>query len=1093
MDATSPDRAVAADDPLLAHLNPTQREAVTHVDGPLLILAGAGSGKTRVLTHRIAHLISRRGVRPRNVLAVTFTNKAATEMRDRLDALVGGVATREMWVGTFHAICARLLRVSGHHIGVPRDFVVYDDDDQLTLIKESLHQLNLDDRQYTPRACLSLISRAKEKLITPENFGQHFAGMFEGVVGKIYTLYQEKLALNRALDFDDLIATACRMLEQRQDVREHYQEKFRHVLVDEYQDVNHAQYMLARLLSDKYQNLCVVGDDDQCLPPGTPVMTPDGLRAVETLAEGDAVLATMGGNPLEAARVNHVHESRYTGDLVMVRTDGGLTLRGTPRHLVFARFNPRWKGFYVCLIHRARRGYGIGVLAADGRKLPFGDSADAVWVLDAVPTGDEARTKAAAYREAYGLPADSARAGRGGSDAEAEADTGASANRLLRDLDYDPTLPHERPRHDAWRHQVRLCMFGSAPAHSLSCPGPAQEAVEEIKAQAAVARRYDASGALQEVLVPFLSYAEALRAARRAAEAGGYGLSLNAHIGVTHRIWPLSQVRPGMRVLALHPGGELRPAAVESIEREPYDGPVHDLEVARLHNYVAGGVLVHNSIYSWRGADVSIILAFERDYPQARIVKLEQNYRSTKNILDAAYNVVRNNRGRKDKRLWTENVHGEEISLHEAMNEQEEAVFVASTVHEDRIARKRRLSDFAVLYRTNAQSRVMEEVFINYKIPYKIVGGVRFYERREVKDMLSYLRLVHNPYDSVALRRVINVPTRGIGTGTWQKIEERATITNKALWDVVSGELAGIDGVRPTTRKSVQSFVTLIAHLRGKREEYGVTKILDEIIENTGYIRELEKERTVEAQGRAENIKELLTVTQQFEATSEDKSLQAFLEQTALIADIDTLQDGDGGDAVTMMTLHSAKGLEFPVVFLVGLEEGVFPHARSMQSDKEMEEERRLAYVGITRAKEELHLSFAARRTIFGSTQVNQISRFVREVPEELFKATGGRRPAAIGGGARVLGRWSRDEYSQVPSWDDARTGATRAAPQARPKPAGSGGQGFKIGEKVKHAVFGKGVVLSCVGEGDDAEVTVAFPNGGVKKLQAGFARLEKV
>ena len=600
----------------------------------------------------------------------------------------------------------------------------------------------------------------------PDQFSRHFSGLFENVVGKLYGLYQEKLKQNRALDFDDLILWTVRMLQERQDVREYYQNKFRYVLVDEYQDVNHAQYMMTKTLSDKKGNICVVGDDDQ-------------------------------------------------------------------------------------------------------------------------------------------------------------------------------------------------------------------------------------------------------------------------------------------------------------------------------------------SVYGWRGADVKIILAFERDYPEAKIVKLEQNYRSTQTILDAAYNVVRNNRGRKDKRLWTENIAGEEITLFEAMNEQEEGVFIATNVAEHIKKKTHRYQDCAVLYRTNAQSRVLEEVFINYKIPYKIIGGVRFYERREIKDIMGYLRLVHNPYDSVALRRVINVPARGIGAGTWQKIEERSQIKDETLWDIVT-DIGQIEGIKASTRKAIEAFVTLIAYLRGKREEYRVTKILEEVIENTGYVRELEKERTIEAQTRAENIRELLTVTQQFELTTEDSSLQNFLEQTSLIADVDSLNEG-AGDAVVLMTLHSAKGLEFPVVFLSGLEEGIFPHSRAMQSDTEMEEERRLAYVGITRAKDELFLTFAARRTIYGNTQISQVSRFVREVPTELLKqqSNRGRGNSAIGSGNRAGGRWSRDEYSQVSPWEEAQEAsriALRAVtPQAPPKTKGAPGAGFKIGDKVKHAVFGQGTVLGTIGEGDDAQITVAFPNIGVKKLVAGFARLEKV
>ena len=771
--AAPPPPPVASDDPLLARLNPSQRQAVLHRDGPLLIFAGAGSGKTRVLTHRIAYLLGRTQpgqarVYPRHILAVTFTNKAANEMRERLSSLLGADAGREMWVGTFHAICARLLREQGKTIGLDRNFVVYDDGDQLTLIKECLHQLNLDDRQYAPRAVLSLISKAKEKLVMPDQFNKHFFGLFENVVGKLYALYQEKLKINRALDFDDLILLAVRMLQEREDVREQYQSKFRYVMVDEYQDVNHAQYMLTKILSDKTRNLCVVGDDDQ-------------------------------------------------------------------------------------------------------------------------------------------------------------------------------------------------------------------------------------------------------------------------------------------------------------------------------------------GIYSWRGADVGIILRFERDYPEATTIKLEQNYRSTPNILDAAYHVVKNNRGRKDKKLWTDKAHGEDIRLFEAINEQEEGVFIASTVL-DEVKANRTYSDFAVLYRTNAQSRVLEEVFINYKIPYKIVGGLRFYERREIKDLLAYLRLVHNPYDSVSLRRVINVPARSIGTTTWQKIEEQASIRQITLWDMVTN-IGAVEGVKPSTRKAIEAFVTLIAYLKGKAEPTGdtpplpVTNIVQEIIENTGYVRELEKDKTVESQTRIENIGELLSVTQQFAATTEEPTLANFLEQTALIADIDSLETAP--ETVVMMTLHSAKGLEFPVVFLAGLEEGVFPHARSMQSDTEMEEERRLAYVGITRAKEELFLTYAARRTIFGSTQISQVSRFVREIPAELFQATSA-KTVVIGSGGRPQSRWSRDEYSQVPPspWQAAQAG-TRAVARSQAAspvaPTGPGAEKLNIGQKVKHAVFGQGTVVGYVGSGDDAQVTVAFPNVGVKKLQAGFARLEKV
>ncbi|MBB6051057.1 DNA helicase PcrA [Armatimonas rosea] len=745
------------DDPLLASLNPVQRSAVLHTEGPLLIFAGAGSGKTRVLTHRIAYLILHQGVRPRNILAVTFTNKAAKEMRERLEKLLGEGVTKEMWVGTFHSTCARLLRENGSSIGLERDFVVYDDDDQMTLMKECLHQLNLDDRQYAPRAVLSLISRAKEKLVAPEDFTKHFSGHFENVVARLYTLYQEKLTMNRALDFDDLIGKAVRMLQQREDVRERYQSKFRYVLVDEYQDVNHAQYKLTQLLSGGKNNLCVVGDEDQ-------------------------------------------------------------------------------------------------------------------------------------------------------------------------------------------------------------------------------------------------------------------------------------------------------------------------------------------GVYGWRGADIQIILNFESDYQDAQVIKLEQNYRSTKTILDTAYDVISKNRGRKDKKLWTDNGDGEAIRLLEAINEQEEAVYVATVIREAVEAGERRLSDFAILYRTNAQSRMLEEIFINHRIPYTIIGGVRFYERKEIKDLLAYLKVIHNPFDSISLKRIVNVPARGIGAGTWAKLEERALALNCTIWEA----LADINalGLKPSLKKAVESFVALLMHLRSERETLPLTKLVERLIEETGFVRDLEREKTVEAQSRVENVQELLSVTRQFEDSTEDPSLRAFLEQTALIADVDKLGEG-GVECVVLMTLHSAKGLEFPVVFLIGMEESIFPHFRSLQSDSAIEEERRLAYVGITRAQQELYLTFATRRTIFGNVQFNPPSRFLRDIAiERLAIPQGARLPTFLKSKQRDL--------ASVPT-PTASALAQPTSPQTPlPGVRTSLGKGlldapFRPGEKVRHAVFGQGVVVACTGSGDEAQVSVAFPNVGIKKLVAGYARLEKV
>ena len=651
-------------DPLLVTLNESQREAVIHRKGALLIFAGAGSGKTRVLTHRIAYLTGRYGVYPRQILAVTFTNKAATEMKERLQTLLDIEAIKSMWVGTFHATCARILRERGKEIGLEREFTVYDDGDQITLMKECLSQLNLDDRQYAPRAVLSLISKAKEKLVAPDAFGQVFHGVFESVVAKLYKLYQKKLTQNRAVDFDDLIMLSVRLLEQREDVREYYQNKFRYVLVDEYQDINNAQYKLVSLLSGKWGNLCVVGDEDQCLPPGTPIITPTGDAPIESLQTGDAVLSTGGQTRLQIAPVAEHPVRQYRGDLCAIKA-AGVSLRATPEHLVFARLDKTWVGSYICLCRNAGK-YFVRRFDADGAALPFRKT-DVVWILGMFTDKEQS----AAFYESVLAQWKNA----GETDPEAFlAEHGISAafpqyRSLLRDASLVQVILFWA---DAGQQTPERCF--------VSCNIPAGQDVAEV----------------ETVLAPFLSrtytaglqhngQAENFVVAREAAQTVrarfGHETFYSARIGngTAQSLLPAAHVHAGMQVLA-KTKNKLSAATVTSAAREPYDGAVHDLEIAGVHNYIAGGMLVHNSVYSWRGADVSIILRFDRDFKDAKVIKLEQNYRSTQTILDAAYNVVKNNRGRKDKKLWTENPSGDAIHLFEAMNEQEEAVFVADKV-----------------------------------------------------------------------------------------------------------------------------------------------------------------------------------------------------------------------------------------------------------------------------------------------------------------------------------------------------------------------------------------------------------------------------
>lgn len=719
----------------LDSLNEQQREAVEHPGGPLLVFAGAGSGKTRVITYRIARLIAS-GVRPDRILAVTFTNKAAREMRERIDALIGEQAKR-LWMGTFHGICGRMLRESGHLIGLDRNFVIYDDGDQTSLIRSILKSRNLDDKSFTPRSVLNEISRAKERLVSPEKYAQKAVGFFERIVAEIYPEYQEQLRKNNALDFDDMLSFTVRLLRERKEAKELYQSRFEHVLVDEFQDVNFAQYELIKMLSAKHKNITIVGDDDQ-------------------------------------------------------------------------------------------------------------------------------------------------------------------------------------------------------------------------------------------------------------------------------------------------------------------------------------------SIYAWRGADVTHILKFAGEFDGAKTIKLEKNYRSTRRILSAANEVIRHNRRRAQKHLWTDNPEGAPITITEVGTEQEEAMLVADTILQSVRPGRRKFGEFAVLYRTNAQSRALEEAFLMMRIPHVLVGGQRFYERKEVKDALAYLRVAANPNDDISLRRILNVPGRGIGETTLQKAETFAS-GRPLFYAIAHPEFQSLLTTR--TRIAVSRFVDTINSAREMIGSNRTEPVLRFLLQHSGYLDELRSENTEDAHSRLENLQELVNVAIQHDATSEEPGVFAFLQEIALLSDADELDESS--EAVTLMTAHAAKGLEFPVVFMVGLEEGIFPHARSMNTDHEIEEERRLFYVGMTRAMEELHLIHATRRSTFGQANFNAPSRFLAAIPTELTASLRESVSPAIS---------DRRKSSQY----EATTSKTLRSPEWRAP--------FEVGQQVRHGKFGVGVVVACVPTREDCEVTVAFPGmTGVKKLLQKFANLEPV
>lgn len=740
-------------------LNAMQQEAVFHTEGPVLILAGAGSGKTRVLTHRIAYLIEEKGINPWNIMAITFTNKAAQEMRERVDQIVG-FGSESIWVSTFHSSCVRMLRRYIDRLGYDNNFTIYDTDDQKTVIKEICKRLNIDTKQFKERALMAAISSAKDELVSPAEYklqASTASGYGAQTIARVYEAYQKQLRQNNALDFDDLIVKTVELFQSCPDVLDYYQERFRYIMVDEYQDTNTAQFKFVSLLAEKYKNLCVVGDDDQ-------------------------------------------------------------------------------------------------------------------------------------------------------------------------------------------------------------------------------------------------------------------------------------------------------------------------------------------SIYKFRGANIGNILGYEKVFPQAKVIKLEQNYRSTQNILNAANEVIVNNTERKEKRLWTENEEGDKVHFRQFNNGFEEAEYVAGEIIQGRRNGKFQYKDCAVLYRTNAQSRLFEEKFLLANVPYKIVGGVNFYARKEIKDLLSYLKTIDNASDDLAVRRILNVPKRGIGLTSIGRVQDYADMMNLSFYDA----LRVVEEVPSIGRAAgkINDFVSFIQGLKSKAEAYTVRETLEEVIELTGYVKELEAEKTEEAQARIENIDELISKTESFQEAMEEAgqpaTLSAFLEEIALVADIDSVDPDQ--DYVLLMTLHSAKGLEFPNVFIVGMEDGVFPGYASIWSGdpSDIEEERRLCYVGITRAMKELTLTCAKQRMIRGETQYNRVSRFVREVPRELVDlghTIQEKKPKVDD----IVS--PKSAYAQMKMNFQAKS--TLQKKDFTVKKADS--LDYGEGDTVRHVKFGVGIVKNIADGGRDYEVTVDFDKVGVKKMFAGFAKLKKI
>lgn len=725
---------------LLTGLNKEQQLAVQHTEGPLLILAGAGSGKTKVLTVRIAHLLAQ-GVNPYEILAITFTNKAAKEMKSRVEGLVGDVANR-IWLSTFHSFCAKFLRFElDNFLGYNSNFTIYDTSDSQAVIKAALKALNLDDKYYPVGAMIGAISDAKNKLLFASDFRKQARDFYQQKVADVYEYYERELRKNNALDFDDLLLVAVKLLQSNEAVLDKYSKRFRYVMIDEYQDTNHAQYLLAKLLASHWKNIAVVGDADQ-------------------------------------------------------------------------------------------------------------------------------------------------------------------------------------------------------------------------------------------------------------------------------------------------------------------------------------------SIYAWRGADIQNILDFEKDYPNCTSIKLEQNYRSTKIILDAANAVIENNEGRPKKNLWTDKTEGAKIQHFTAQSEHEEAAFIGDTIAKKHDIHGVPYGDMAILYRTNAQSRVLEEALIKRALPYTMVGGTKFYDRKEIKDVLAYLRVLYNPFDDLSLLRIINVPKRSIGATTVAKLQDYARANGTSLFMTLT-QLHLVDTIKGKTKEKLEEFGILIFTLVAEMEDKTVLDILEAILDRTGYLAQLEESTDPQDQARAENIGELLSVAKDFQDTNPTGTVEDFLEQVALVNDVDSFEQEES--KVTLMTLHAAKGLEFPIVFLGGLEEGLFPHSRTLMNPEEIEEERRLAYVGITRAEKELYISNATTRTVFGRTSSYLPSRFIDEIPEELVD------------GLRAKRKVPDDIKRHVPQHM-----SVTSRPVTKPIVRNEVIADWKVGDTAIHSKWGNGKVINVAGEGAGMKLTIEFPTQGVRVVMAKYAPVKK-
>lgn len=1001
-------------------LNEAQKRAVLATDGPVSVLAGAGAGKTRVLTTRIYHLV-RVGVQPARILAVTFTNKAAREMRERVRAMLDlpdsrlqTPDSRVPFIATFHGLGRELLESYGSRIGIPRYFSVYDRDDSERAVSAALKQLDVSTKEVSPRAVLSRISRAKGEGMTAEAYraAEGRASFAARTTAEVWRLYEQRLTEEKALDFDDLIAKPVRLLENFPDAREAAAARWEYLHIDEYQDTNALQGRLASLLAEKHKNIFVVGDIDQCLTKGTRVAMADGSqKCIEAVKKGDQVLSNYGSGDMRPARISRVLQKVARKDLVRITTHTGRTLVSTPDHIHFAgyRLGETPQLYFTYLMHKKSRGWRLGVSQTYTRgqvKPMIGfqqrcnqEHADAVWVVGTFPTSQEARVCEYQLSLSYGIPTLPfvARKGAQGGYVHdqkvldsifASFDTEASARRLLADRGLLRAHPHHRAQASSavLRRNITIALCGehrgSAPLHRISCTGSDEEGSAALRAAGFSVRtatvgsaswrfetahkNYGEVETLTEALLRLFPDATVVRTARLG------GQKKNPKDGNSLPFTPAGSVLPGMAVFAVDGSWDI----VERIERIPHqNAKVYDLDVERTHNFVANGIVTHNCIYTWRGATIENLLEFDRHYPEAQTIVLEENYRSTENLVAAANRVIEKNVKRKEKRSTTRRGPGEPIRVHIAVNAEDEARWIAEKVRH--LMRKGESpEDIAVLFRTNFQSRALEEGFLRAGVPYRLLG-THFFARKEVKDVLAWLRLTLDPSRAADRVRAAGAPSRGLGKITLAKL---ATL--------------GAAGLRGAERARVEAFGRLVAELSQAAETLAPSEFVKLVIEKSGMRRALYEEGSAEDRERFENVEELATVAARHDAVPGREGIAAFLTEAALASDQDEMdlpagrQVGRGKASVTLMTVHAAKGLEFNTVFVSGLEEGLFPHedvgGRPGGHERDEEEERRLFYVAITRAKSRLYLTLARVRKLYGADYLSEPSSFLADLSGDI-------------------------------------------------------------------------------------------------------------